>query len=324
MRKLKAVNVGVLFTVILCCWAINNAWAANNITRSQILEDIHHLAADDKAGREPDTPGHAKAANYLRQRYQELDLVPLQQHFSHPFTFTHNMVKKRGTNIVGEIRGTTSPDKFIVFTAHYDHLGQQGRRIFNGADDNASGVAVMLAVAEHFAASGAAHSLLFVATDAEESGLHGAIALLNEPTIRDKNLVININLDMLGNGGRKQILFMLAQGLRGNVDSTLTAIPTLSSLPIRLSINPRRLYRDAGKRNARSGWQQVSDHHAFSDAGIPYLFFASDVHAHYHQDSDTPEHISAQFVTAAAQAVIAVATFIDSRPNAVLLSARDS
>ncbi len=126
--------------------------------QTQLLKDIRHLSADDKTGREPDTPGHDKAADYLRHRFTSLALQPLQYQFSHAFTFTQNMVKKRGTNIIGKISGADYPEQYIVFTAHYDHLGRQGRRIFNGADDNASGVAVMLAIAAHFNASPPHHS----------------------------------------------------------------------------------------------------------------------------------------------------------------------
>lgn len=286
--------------------------------QAQLLEDIRNLSADDKAGREPDTPGHDKAADYLRHRFTSLALQPLQNQFSHPFTFTQNMVQKRGINIIGKISGADYPEQYIVFTAHYDHLGRQGRRIFNGADDNASGVAVMLAIAAHFKAAPPHHSLLFVATDAEESGLHGAHALFDDPVINNQTLLLNINLDMLGNGGRKQILFILAHGLPDAIDDHLAAIPQLDMLSARLSTNPRRLYRENGRRHHRQDWQQASDHGAFDKAGIPYLFFASDIHSHYHQHSDTIETIRPQFAADAVKAAILVAEYADANMTALL------
>ncbi|WP_414828455.1 M28 family peptidase [Alteromonas sp. H39] len=315
MLKVSSALFILLIALCLCPAAKGNAPAS---IQSELLKDIGFLSADDKAGREPETPGHAKAADYLRHRFAALALQPLRQNFSHTFTFTQNLAQKRGTNIIGKISGTTYPEQYIVFTAHYDHLGRQGRRIFNGADDNASGVAVMLAIAAHFNANSPHHSLLFVATDAEESGLHGAHALFDDPVISNQTLLLNINLDMLGNGGRKKILYILSHGIPGAIEDRLAAIPQLKMLAVRLSTNPRRIYRENGRRHHRQDWRQASDHGAFDQAGIPYLFFASDTHSHYHQHSDDIENIRPQFVTDAARAAILVAEYADENMTALL------
>ena len=318
MNGNKAIVI-LLAAMIFCLHAEGSSSATSDALQSQLLNDIRYLSADDKAGREPDTPGHAKAANYLRHRYQALSLQPLQYNYFHAFTFTQHMKEKRGTNVIGMIAGTSQPEEFILFTAHYDHLGRKGHRIYNGADDNASGVAVLLAIAGHFKTSAPHHSLLFVATDAEESGLHGAKALLDDPTIENNKIRLNINLDMLGNGGRKQILFILAHGITGNMKDHLAAIPQLETLAVRLSTNPRRIYQESGNRHYRQNWRQASDHGAFDNVGIPYIFVASDVHSHYHKASDDIEIITPKFVADAARAGIRVAEYADKNAARLVL-----
>ena len=77
-------------------------------------------------------------------------------------------------NVVGRIDGTAAPGRYIVVSAHYDHIGVRNGQVFNGADDNASGTAALFALARHFSANRPRHSLIFAAFDAEESGLRGA------------------------------------------------------------------------------------------------------------------------------------------------------
>jgi Zn-dependent M28 family amino/carboxypeptidase len=86
--------------------------------------------------------------------------------------------KQRGVNVVGVSRGKRNPERFVVVTAHYDHLGVRDGRVYNGADDNASGVAVLLQLATRASHEQPENSLIFAALDAEEVGLQGARALV--------------------------------------------------------------------------------------------------------------------------------------------------
>ena len=103
--------------------------------------------------------------------------------------------------MVAWLEGTQYPDKYIVITAHYDHLGKSGGKIYNGADDNASGVAAMLSIAEQLRRSRPKHSVIFLATDAEEKGLYGAKAFVQKPPVEISSIRFNLNLDMLAQGG---------------------------------------------------------------------------------------------------------------------------
>ena len=91
-------------------------------------------------------------------------------------------------------------------TAHFDHLGVRNGQVFNGADDNASGVAALLAVAARVSANKPEHSVVFAALDAEESGLNGAKAFMGDPPVAREAIVMNVNLDMVARD-EKNLLF---------------------------------------------------------------------------------------------------------------------
>jgi aminopeptidase YwaD len=104
-------------------------------------------------------------------------------------------------NVAGMVRGTTQPDSFIVFTAHYDHLGGMGRQAyFPGANDNASGTALLLLLAQYYALHPARYSVAFIAFGAEEAGLVGSEYYVNHPLFPLANIRFLTNLDLMGNG----------------------------------------------------------------------------------------------------------------------------
>lgn len=106
-------------------------------------------------------------------------------------------------NVLGMVKGKKYPEKFLMFTAHYDHLGEMGKgNYFPGANDNASGVAMLMDLARHYARKENTpdHSILFVAFAGEEAGLLGSFYFANYPLIPLENIEFLINLDMVGTG----------------------------------------------------------------------------------------------------------------------------
>ena len=147
------------------------------------LDDIRTLSADDMQGRAPGTPGSEKARAYILSRFAQIGLTPVGERFEQPFSFTkRDGSTAQGVNLVARIKGTGG-GKAMVISAHYDHLGVRGGEIYNGADDNASGVAGLLAVAEAFKAKPPKHDVIFAVVDAEESGLRGARAFAAAPPV---------------------------------------------------------------------------------------------------------------------------------------------
>ncbi len=107
----------------------------------------------------------------------------------------------KNANICGMVRGTTKPDSFIVFSAHYDHLGGMGdKTYFPGANDNASGISQLLSLAKYYAANPQPYSIVFIGFSGEEAGLLGSKYFSEHPLINLANIRFLINMDILGTG----------------------------------------------------------------------------------------------------------------------------
>ena len=151
------------------------AWRQQAVVdRSQLMRDLTVLAADDMEGRLPGTPGSAKARAYIIGRFRDAGVQTIGESYERPFTFNVGGTERRGVNLVGLVTGSEDRDHAIVLTAHYDHLGVRNGDVFNGADDNASGVAALLAAAASLSKDKPRHSIVIAVLDAEETGLNGA------------------------------------------------------------------------------------------------------------------------------------------------------
>src|SRR5882724_8863775 len=129
-----------------------------------LLHDLQVLAADDMQGRMVDTPGGAKAREYVLQRFRESGVKMFGTTYEQPFTFAGrgaNAAERHGVNVVGHIDGTKQPARYIVVSGHYDHIGMRNGVVYNGADDNASGAAALFTLATYFSAHQPENSLIF-------------------------------------------------------------------------------------------------------------------------------------------------------------------
>ena len=215
--------------------------------------------------------------------------------------------------MVGYLPGCTYPEHYIAVTAHYDHLGKQGHKIFHGADDNASGVAVMLELASRLSQRCPAYSYIFIATDAEEGGLHGSKAFVGAPPVALNNIVLNLNLDMLGRPDRRGRLYLT--GAKRFPDLIATLAPRFSKLQFLHHRGPGRLPR----AHSRYDWPNVSDHGPFHRAGISYLFFGGQDHAHYHTELDTWQRIDAEFLSMALEVIWTTLGWLEQQaPNDIV------
>ncbi|MEI9810493.1 MAG: M28 family peptidase [Bacteroidota bacterium] len=117
--------------------------------------------------------------------------------------YKRSLHTKEGANIIGVIEGSDKKDEYVILTAHYDHLGMRGDKIFYGANDNASGTTAMLKIAEAFAKAKAAgqgprRTIVFMWTSGEENGLWGSDVYVNDPVYPLDKTSANVNMDMLG------------------------------------------------------------------------------------------------------------------------------
>lgn len=173
-------------------------------------------------------------------------------------------------NVLGMIEGTREKDSFIVFTAHYDHLGMMGNAMFPGANDNASGIAMMLSLAKYFKAHPQKYSLLFIAFSGEENGLIGSKYYVTHPLYPLTGIRFLVNIDLMGNG---------ADGVMA-VNGTV--FPDEFAMLKR--INDKEKYMPAVKVRGKAA---NSDHYWFSEAGVPcFFFYLMGPYPYYHDIND--------------------------------------
>jgi Zn-dependent M28 family amino/carboxypeptidase len=277
------------------------------IDAKQLLRDDETLSADDMQGRGIGTPGGAKAREYIVARFKEAGLKPLNNSYLQPFDFANrNNEKMNGTNVIGYVTGKNNPEKYIVITAHYDHLGIVKDEIYNGADDDASGTAALFALANYFKEKRPSHSIIFVAFDGEESGLRGSGKFLAEPPVKKESIVLNINMDMVAHNDKNELY---ASGTF-HYPALKPQLETIAkSAKVKLLIGHDR------PEQKSDDWTNQSDHFAFHQAKIPFIYFGVEDHKDYHKPTDDFVNINQEFYIRAVETILeTVKTFDKDLP----------
>lgn len=193
------------------------------------------------------------------------------------FYFSGSYKPHTVANVAGMVRGKKQPDSIMVICAHYDHLGRMGSVLFPGANDNASGTALLLDLARHYSQpqNQPDYSLLFIAFAAEEAGLVGSNYFVNHPLVPLKHISMVLNLDLMA-GGSDGI--MVVNGEQQN-----RAYQLLDS------VNTTGKYLKNVQKRANAA---NSDHYPFTQKGVPAIFVYTlgDVTA-YHDPNDRPEQL---------------------------------
>ena len=310
----------------------------------RLVADLTTLAADEMEGREPGTAGHEKARAYIVKRFEESGMKPYEGRFEHSASVQGQQVY----NIIGVVDareaastfdrdatvgnpasgganeepvyprpGTmraetdvrteiTASDKVIVVTAHYDHVGRQGELIYNGSDDNASGTAALFHLGEYFAENPPKHTMIFAALDCEEIGLQGANALID--LVGPNSIVLNVNLDMISRDVEGELY---AVGTR--------SYPFLKPYLINLPKHPpvKLLFGFDGSDPNQDDWTFQSDHAAFHNRGIPFIYFGDENTEHHHQHTDDPETMIRDFYIGSTEVVLDALLAFDANLEAI-------
>ncbi len=186
------------------------------IDSAGMMHDVFRLADDSMRGRRVGTPEGAKARDFIAARFDALGLDRVAPGRVQPFAMPgRSSTPINGFNVVGTVIGSRFPDQYIVVSAHFDHIGSVGPgaqcrpsgadSICNGADDNASGTAGLLALAALSMRSKPQHTLVFVAFDAEESGDVGSQAWVTAAPIPLQKILIDVNMDMVGRNAKNEL-----------------------------------------------------------------------------------------------------------------------
>ncbi|MCB0587334.1 MAG: M28 family peptidase [Phaeodactylibacter sp.] len=227
-----------------------------------------------------------------------------------------------GENVLGYIEGTDEKLKkeLLIVTAHYDHLGRRGPAIYNGADDNGSGTAAVLEVAEAFAearkqGAGPRRSVLFMLVSGEEKGLLGSQYYVEHPVFPLENTIADINVDMVGRVDEKhkdnpEYIYVIGSDRLSTELHQINeqANATYTKLELDYTYNaeddPNRYY-------------YRSDHYNFAQRGIPAIFYFNGTHADYHRTSDTVDKIQFGKMAKIAQLVFYTAWELANREERI-------
>lgn len=273
----------------------------------QQTADFSTLASSDMAGRRPGQPGSELARQFLQRRFTELGLIPMPaaagtDGFAQAYQTDG---QSDGVNFVGKINGAHPQLPAIVITAHYDHVGVHQNRMYPGADDNASGVAALLALAAYFQVHPPRHTLIFAAVDHEEQGMHGSKQLFAGKLLQPKQLALNVNLDMLSRDTKAQLFAV-------GTYQYPALLPLLQPLQqdslVALKFGHDRPSAIAGRVQ---DWSDASDHGIFAAEGVPFVYFGVPDHVDYHQPTDTFERADIGFYHKVSDTILSALLLLD-------------
>ena len=180
--------------------------------------------------------------------------------------FENDIARKASKNVIGVMKGTKRPDEYVLYTAHWDHLGRctaaaDGDDICNGAVDNATGTAALVALAEGFAKAGAPErSVVFLAVTAEESGLLGSKFYAENPVFPLSQTVGGVNMDAFSMSGPAKNLTVIGKG-KSQLDLYLEAAAKSEGRTPEMEPTPEK------------GFYYRSDHFSFAKLGVPMVYF---------------------------------------------------
>lgn len=248
---------------------------ATSITKASLKQQVEFFSSAEFKGRGSATAENNKVAQFIADWYKDNGIQPV----SGSNYFQAFKVSAGNTNnIIGMIPGSdpTLAQETVIVGAHMDHLGTTNGKMYPGADDNASGTAVLLHLARSLAANKAAlkRTIVFIAFSGEELGLLGSRHYVQNPLRPLNKTVFMINMDMVGYGKGK-----------------------LQALSVSTSPSAMAFYQSAASKypNLTVDTSQAapdrSDHAPFQQNGIPIACLHTGLHDNYHQPTDTPDKV---------------------------------
>lgn len=317
MENITSVITVVFFIFLLSCGE------NREVTVNELKDHISYLASDSLGGRETGSAGDSLAAEYIRKELVSCGFIPLTGDGFQRFPWSANagmdstggmiLETGRSRNVVMMLPGEDDSlkNEYIIIGAHFDHLGKGGKgsssmkqdtiAVHPGADDNASGVGIMLEIAEKFALTKGSHprTIICVAFTGEEKGFLGSRYFVNNPVIDLSKVHAMINLDMVGRLQESNILQISGIGTSPGFRDLVNDLNDTSSIKLVLS--------EAG--------YGPSDHSSFYIKNIPVLFFTTGAHPDYHSPSDTYDRINYEGMVRVSSLVFDVIHYLDSLPQ---------
>ena len=303
----------------------NQRYYAETIKPKELKEYVYTLASDEFEGRDTGSEGQKKAANYLRDFYKKNKIASAKglDYFQIiPEAYLNGMAKGPTENVLAFVEGSDKKAEVIVISAHYDHIGVDDTGIYNGADDDASGTASLMEIAQAFQMAknegkGPRRSILFLHVSGEEKGLYGSKYYSENPIYPLENTVTNLNSDMIG---RIDEFHKTDSNYIYLIGTTMlsTELHNVSEEVNKKYLKMNLDYRFNDKDDPNRFYYR-SDHYNFAKHNIPVIFYFNGVHEDYHQITDTPDKISYDILAKRAKLIFYTAWELANRENRVAL-----
>ena len=299
---------------------------AESIVENELKKILYEFSDDKFEGRKTGEKGQKLASKYLIDYYKKLDIKAANingdylQHI--PVEYFRGRSNDSSENVVAYIKGIEKPNEFIVISAHYDHLGIQGEKIYNGADDDASGTTAVMMIAKAFKKAldqgkGPKRSIVFLHATGEEEGLLGSRYYVEHPIFPLENTVANLNIDMIGRFDQKhadnpEFVYLIGSDKLSSELHTLSEETNKKYTNLMLDYT----YNDESDPNR---FYYRSDHYNFAKNGIPIIFYFTGVHKDYHRETDTADKIRYDLLHKRTQLIFHTAWEISNKENRLVV-----
>ena len=335
-------KIVILLFVPIFSTCQENLRFAETINIFDLEKHLRILASDSLEGRETGKPGQKMAAAYIANHFRNIGIPPYKgktyyqrfkvksgRHLCKCDDCDVNLVKKifgnrnkiKGENVLGYIEGTDLKDELIIITAHYDHLGKHDSIIFNGADDDASGTAGVLEIAEAFMLAkkegkGPRRSILIMPVSGEEKGLLGSKYYTDNPIYPLDKTIANLNIDMIGRIGdfKEDANYVYLIGS----DRLSQDLHNISEEVNKKYIGLELDYT-FNKEDDPNRYYYRSDHYNFAKNNIPVIFYFNGIHEDYHKPTDTIEKIDFNKIEKITQFVFLTAWELANREERIVV-----
>lgn len=291
---------------------------SKTITSEELSAHVYTLSSTDFEGRETGKIGYHRASNFLKDFYVDNDIPSPLGHDNYYQRIPKSYIAKdnpSSQNVVAYIEGSEYPEEVVVISAHLDHLGTDNEITYFGADDNASGTAAVMEMAQAFAMAkkdgyGPKRSLLFLHLTAEESGLLGSNYYVKHPIYSLENTVVNLNIDMIGRVDKiyekkqeENYIYIIG------ADRLSTKLHYISEAANNQFTKLILDYKYNAEDDANNYYYR-SDHYNFAYRNIPVIFYFNGEHDDYHQPTDTPDKINYPLLQKRSQLVFSTAWYL--------------
>tara|TARA_B100001250_G_scaffold175206_1_gene150685 strand:- start:41 stop:1081 length:1041 start_codon:yes stop_codon:yes gene_type:complete len=339
----------ILLLVPILIFSQDNIKFSETIIKEDLQKHLNILASDSLEGRETGKLGQKMAAEYIMNHFKDIGIPPYKKNsYYQKFKaesdrhickyncencdedFITKLFKKKrivkGENVLGYIEGTDLKDELIIITAHYDHLGKHDTLLFNGADDNGSGTAAIMEIAQAFMIAkkedkGPRRSILIMAVSGEEKGLLGSKYYTENPVFPLKKTVVNLNIDMIGRvdyyHDTTNYIYLIGSNMLSQELHDISEKINKEYIKIELDYtfnseeDPNRYY-------------YRSDHYNFAKNNIPVIFYFNGLHDDYHKVTDTVEKIDFKKIETITRLVFLTAWEIANRDTRIIVDKKKS